>query len=53
MDRQILDTPPKGYIPLKNATTAPIGTQWYWNGKPIFDGQYHAVLVKQEVENGQ
>ena len=53
MNKQILDTPPIGYKPLKNATTAPKDAQWWWNGKSIFDEQFHAVLVKQEVENGQ
>ena len=48
VDDTILDYIPTGFIPLKDATTAPPGTQWYYNGKSLFDEEFEAVLVKDQ-----
>lgn len=47
-ERVILDIPPVGFTPLKGATTAPKNTQWYYNGKSIFDEEFKAVLVREQ-----
>lgn len=47
---EILPTLPDGWKILEDATTAPIGFIWVWNGKSRFNGkEYRAALVSEEV----
>lgn len=49
--KEVFEKPPNGYKKLKNATTAPQGTVWYYNGYGFYSGKFHAVLVKTGEEN--
>lgn len=37
---------PKGWVKVKNATTAPRGYSWYSNNKSLFSGERKTMLVK-------
>lgn len=50
MTHEILTTPPVGFKPMKGATCHPRGTQWYNNGKSIFDKEYKRVLIIVDKE---
>lgn len=45
---KIVTKVPKGYTELTNATTAPLGYTWYYNGKSLFSGERKTVLVKNK-----
>lgn len=52
MSNKIYDVVPVGFYLLEGATTAPKGTKWYWNKQSLFGGNFKAVLVRNEVNNG-
>ncbi len=41
-----LTTVPNGYRKTEGATTAPLGFEWYNNGKSRFSGNRKIVLIK-------
>lgn len=43
---EYLDNPPKGWKKNEGATTAPLGYNWYTNGKSILSGERKSILVK-------
>lgn len=43
---EYVETPPKGWVENKGATTAPNGYTWYHNGESITSGKRKSVLVK-------
>jgi hypothetical protein len=45
---EILDYAPENWLPVKNATTAPNGYDWYYNGKSFFKGERKHCLVKNK-----
>lgn len=46
------DSIPDGWKPLIGAQTAPIGYEWYFNGKSRFINEYKSALVKFEWGKG-
>lgn len=43
---EYVETPPKGWVENKGATTAPNGYTWYHNGESITSGKRKSILVK-------
>lgn len=43
---EYLDKPPKGWKKNEGATTAPLGYDWYTNGKSLLKGERKSILVK-------
>lgn len=43
---EYLDKPPKGWKKNEGATTAPLGYDWYTNGKSVLTGERKSILVK-------
>jgi len=50
---KVLTKVPEGWKELPNATTAPKGYKWYWNGISFWDNQCKIMLVKVESEEKQ
>ncbi|MCH5149255.1 MAG: hypothetical protein J1G30_01200 [Spirochaetales bacterium] len=44
----ILSSLPKDWKVLKNATTAPVGYTWVYNGKGLFDKGYKQALLRNK-----
>lgn len=47
----ILDKLPEGWKYIKNATTAPKGYRWAYNGKSYFSGEREQAMIKDGGEN--
>ncbi len=50
---QYFDEIPFGWMPIKGATTAPVGYEWISNGKSRFSADYRIALVKETQKKGK